>query len=282
MTTVKIKGKYPLFFGWLKWPVNVNVTPASSWNELSQKELYVVADILHSKTLLVDGKMRLMVALLGIKFRVLLAFTASQVHDLLPITKFILEENKLTTNLIPFLTLGSTTLYGPNNFLANINIEEFAFADAFYVRFKETKSDEMLCRLCATLYRPKREGYDPKSPDFKGDIRQDFNKHQVFNRARRFEKFNSAQKYAISLFYEGCREKLIKKHPNVFSKGKGRSKSFGWGGILMELAGDKFGDLQHTNRALMVNVLSYLEMQAIKAKKLEAEYKKLKRKHAKR
>ena len=281
MKTIHIRGRLPLFFGKLSWPINKSIDSASAWNELSQKQLYIISDVLHSKTLLIDGKIRLAIALLGIKMRLFLRFTASQVHDILPITQFILEENKLTKNLVPYLKVGSKRFYGPTSRLANITIEEFGFADTFYTRFKETMEDEWICRLCAVLYRPQRSGYNPKSDSYKGDIREDFNKHLVFVRARRFEKLNSSQKYAIYLFYEGCRNEIIKKHKHVFAKRKPTGKSFGWGGILVDLAGNKFGGHEQTKRANLFDVLGHLEMEGIKATKLKEEYKKIKNKHVK-
>lgn len=282
MNTIQIKGKLPFFFGKLHWPVNKKIKVASAWDELSQKQLYIIADVLHSKTLLIEGKIRLAVALLGVKMRMFLRFTASQVHDILPITEFILEENKLTKNLISYLKVGSQRFYGPANLLANITIEEFGFADTFYTRYKESKKEEWLCRLFAALYRPQKADYDPKSDSYKGDIREDFNRHLVFNRARRFAKLKDNRKYAIFLFYEGCRKEIIQKHPHVFSKKKPTGKSFGWGGILVELAGNKFGDHEQTKKANLFDVLGHLEMEAIKANKFKEEQEKLRRKYVKR
>ena len=282
MNTITIKGRIPFLYGWIQWPVNKKIEAPASWNELTKKQLYKIAEIIHSERYLIDGKIRLVVAVLGIRLMLFLKLNASQVYDLLPLAKFVMNDNELTINLVPKLRISFTYYYGPNDRLSNITIEEFSFLDTFFIRYKETGDNLWLNLLCSAMYRPKRADYNPTAETYKGDIRVDFNKHLVFYSAHRFESLSSAQKYAILLFYDGCRNQITKKYWNIFGQKKTSGKSFGWGGVLMELAGNKFGDHERTKTANLLDVLNHLEMEGIKTKKSKSYQKLIMRKYARR
>ena len=280
MNSIQIKGKIPIFFGWFTITVNRDIQAPSTWNELSRAQLYKVVDLLTSNQYLRDGKIRLVHVLLNIKSWLFFKLTPEQIQDLTPITEFLLKDNELTTNLVPWIKIESIIYHGPRSFLANLSIEEFGFADTFYTKYKATRKDEFLRALCAALYR--REVSSPTSDEHRGDNREQFNMHSVFPRSDVFKALTFAQKYAVCLFYEGCRNWITKKYPLPFSKEKPKGKSFGWGGVLLELAGNKFGDHDQTKKTNLMVVLNHLEMEAIKAIKMKAEHKKLVRKYAKR
>ena len=208
-------------------------------------------------------------------------FTDDQVFDLLSLSDFIFKNNDLSRAVIPHFRIGLRKYYSPGNKLGNLSIEEFSYADTFYMKHKQTNEIEWLNLLIVTLYRPKTHDHRPDSVDYKGDIREEFNSYILNFRSEKISKLKNKTKFAILLFYEGCRNIIIKQHPHVFTKNKPKGKDFGWGGTLVELAGNKFGTHEQTKKANLWDVMGHLEMEAIKAKELDNQYQKIKNKYRK-
>ena len=71
--------------------------------------------------------------------------------------------------------------------------------------------------MCAILYRPQKKNYNPNSPSYNGDRREQFNDFTYQHRARWFRFLKTEKLYAVYIFYIGCRNALVKAHPNLFS-----------------------------------------------------------------
>lgn len=82
-------------------------------------------------------------------------------------------------------------------------------------------------------------------------------------------------KWISTFFFEGCRNTLIDSFPHVFSseeESNGSEQSYGHAGIMLELAGPKFGNIEQTADTPVWTIMMYLEQESIKAEKLKNEY----------
>ena len=123
-----------------------------------------------------------------------------------------LEEVNLTKNVIGTLWILGRRYYGPGNRLANISIAEYRRTEIYYQLYQKTKRREFLLLLAATLYRP-RGGKDPDDPRRGIDERSIQRRADFFRWAMHRNTLRS-----ILLFYEGCRQEIIRKHPKVYPK----------------------------------------------------------------
>ena len=114
--------------------------------------------------------------------------------------------------------------------------------------------------MIATLYRPRRKDYDPSSVDFQGDIREDFNFHLVDARVRRLARLPRAQKLAVLLYYQGCRNQLIATHDRIFSGDESNKPiHHPWLQMIRHIPSDKFGSIDQIERQWLHKVLFHLQ-----------------------
>lgn len=240
------------------------------WNSLTRKQLLYIAGRLDywlwlSKKQYSIGKEKffLLMKLMSIsRFNILSRKTKlfyklfhssdeDSLAGLLITTDFVFSgENTLTKNLLPTIRKGFKTYYGPSDRLSNIGFYEFVFADSFYLKYRETKNKKWLNLLVASLYRPKLERFDNALLE---------------KRAELFSRISLAEKQAIYIFYIGCRISLVKKYPDAFSSNKAnKGKNYGWEGIILGLAGNRFGTIEETRQTNLHTVLTYIQMNSEK------------------
>ena len=246
---------------------------ASTWNELPEKALMLIASqwqgwkhMLQSKQQGIDrarnkaflrARILLLQVLMGVNptdrkaatTKLFNAIPPDQMYDLLKTTDFIFEDNTLTVNKLPKIG----PYYGPPNELRQITIGEFASLEANFLNYHKTGKTIYLNNICAILYRPGNE-----ENLVNGDARDKFNDKQIDHRAKYFSQTPDHTKQAVLLFYIGCRNRIVKKHPTVFS-GKGKGKQQNWASIIIELAGPKFGTIDQTYDCALGTVLIYLK-----------------------
>jgi hypothetical protein len=212
----------------------------SAWNELSQKQLLKLMDILYSNQ---DAGS----ALLQI-FRILTCMTqftffstrVKDMEDFLYLCEFLLEKNTLTKNLIPI----HEGFAGPKDDFGNLTGLEFVCSEDYYFRaFTKDHPDaqremsiEMLNEFVAVLYRPIKDNYNIKiDPD--GDIRSPFNENICHYHAVGQIRYWPLQvKLAIFTWYEGCRQKMIEENPDVFDGGSGEPAKYGLLSVMRTIA----------------------------------------------
>jgi len=183
-----------------------------------------------------------------------------------------LSEIDITNNLMPKIRCKLKYFYGPSEFLSNISIEEFAFADKAFVLFLKEKKFEALDELVAILYREKDKDANTKNKDYKGDNRLPFNSYQIEFNQKRLNCLSFYIKISVFLFYWGCRNSLVKKYKNVFSSGnenKASSLDLGWIQVIFDLSGEKFGTIEETSNHNMHLVMAFLEKEVIRSKKIK-------------
>ena len=229
------------------------------WNELTKKQLLafcrygqVLGNAEQARVVLLHKMLRIPpVAIARLLENPSGRTKLAQITELL---NFLYETNDLTINLQAALKTGrgygAPIWYGPSDNFTNLRWNEFIVADHYFVAFVKTKNPAMLDYLLATLYRPNRQDYNPDSPDYGGDRREDFNQHTLERRVRTMAKVSNTKKSAAYCFYAGCRLELVKDYPDIFDAG-GEGHTAGqsgqqsdWLDLLRHLPSDKFGTLE--------------------------------------
>jgi hypothetical protein len=239
----------------------------TAWNELTEAQLLRITR-LHGQQFASDRALddAFRLVLLDVPARLWNRLTPVQrveLRRLVPV-RFLREPTEhapLTEQLLPKLPylkwyqgLGAR-LYGPRANFRNLRFAEFIFADTFYQRYLQTQDETQLDRLVATLYRCQRIGYNPDSPTYGGDRREDFNENLLDARTRSVAKLAHHVKYAVLLWYRGCRQQLETRFEYVFtSDNQQQASQSGWGEVLHELAGGVV-NLDATAEQLVNNVL---------------------------
>jgi hypothetical protein len=222
-----------------------------SFNELTRHQLIKLAGIVNVNIEAGKKKLHVLMALLNVgrnpfttflfRFRI----KAPHVVDMFPAAEWALKDPDLTKQLIPSIRIPYSfkKLYGPADHMKNLVFIEFIKAENNYNKFRKTGKIENLDNLVAILYRPKKENYEPTSPNHDGDIRERYNDYTFELRAKQIRRLDIRIKLAIMMHFYGSRQFIIgrKQFSHVFtSETKGKvEKSEGkytWENVLTDLA----------------------------------------------
>jgi hypothetical protein len=237
----------------------------TAWNELTPRQLRAVTTALYSGATGHSLVAALLASLLDWpRWLTRAALTTEFLDAHQERVAFLLDACQLTTQLLPTvrpLRWPWRRLYGPADGLSNVELLEFIFADALFLAAHQSGADPgLLDQFLAVLYRPRRSGYDPDAPATTGDPRQPFNRHLIERHARQVAPLPLVTKYAIALWYRGCRDAFEARYPWVFDGAGGAGEKVApvvaWDRARRSLAGTKFGDLATTDRAAVSDVLA--------------------------
>ena len=186
--------------------------------------------------------------------------------QLVQLSNFIFEANKLTKCPLPTVVVGDNTNNGrrtynaPSDELGNITGWEWAFADKNYLDYHNTNDETYLNLLIATLYRPCDEAALKI-----GENRVKFNRNLIERYEKDLKTLSYAEKQLILLWFIGCRNHIIEQNKQVFSKkNKQKASEKGWVHVINELAGNKFGTINETGDTDLF--LLFLELKELKIK----------------
>jgi hypothetical protein len=211
--------------------VNINNQPsrykgAENWNELNAKALLRVAKIIFSGAKEDIAKPMFVYAVFGFGnwFFYKLArffgtgFIQSEIaNKLLPEVEWITAKNTLTKQIIDKVSVREVvwdeTFYGPSSGFENLKMNEFCDAEFCMTEYQNTKEEIWLWRMMATLYR---KG-DKCLIVNEGDARYKYNQNQNEERVRVLKKLPIEYAYAVYLWYNGCRAKLVEEYGFLFA-----------------------------------------------------------------
>lgn len=262
-----------------------------SWNELSKRQLLQVMNLFYlSRYTNEQSQLKLLKILTGMSWwaffrapvttcerRVFKPFKLSLslgeylfssrkicygLDEYLYLIHFLLEENKLTKNIIPRFR----EFYGPADGCSNLRMCEFVFSEHYYMQWSESRQDEkLLDNLVAVLYRPAKRSYDLRRNE-DGDPRIAFNENLC-------EYFATTEvcnwplklKLAIAQFYEACRMKLVADNEEIFGGG-GEPAKHGLISIMIAVAEtNAFGPFKEVEQLHVNMVMLQLKEQIHKA-----------------
>lgn len=253
--------------------MRIDFKPAKKFNELNDWQLSVIGKVLCDDKAIEKATYQfLLVAVLFIEkitfkncFKFFLLLLRVPFSQLKPYTDFIFDEKDYLTNFFPKIKVGRKTLFGPGARLANITIQELAYADAFYYNWITKSDPKDLQRLVACLYRP------AGTTSTENDNRKAFDKLQLPKNAELTDKIPVHKQYIIALGFQGTRRLFISRYKNIFPpepeleedekpKPKKAQPYQSFTKLIQSLAMDEvqvFGNLQTTEKT---NAVQFLEI----------------------
>lgn len=184
--------------------------------------------------------------------------------------QWVFEKNTLTEQLLPEID----GYYGPKSKFDNLTLEEYHCSEIFYAEFIATADAQALDKLVAVLYRKPKSVFYNQSKDTAGDIRKEFNEHEIEYWEKKVSRWPMDTKQAILLWYDGCRQHLIQLYSGVFAptapvqEGSDQSER-GMFGVIRQIAdGGKYGQFAEVKKLNIHTAL--LEMEQLIKEAAEA------------
>jgi hypothetical protein len=212
---------------------NIQLSAPQSWNELTTRQLLYVCRLFMLKYREYEFKLFVFLKFTGARalpekiiaghvywfFKLKkqrFSLSIDELNSFLASFDYLLADSKLTTNRFPSLRILLKRYWGPENKMYNVTFLEFLSVEATIQKYHTSKNPLYLRQLAAILYRKQVKPYNPASPDYQGDRREKFNDYTFQKRAKRFGFLDTRKLYAIYIFYIGCRNHIMEKHPNLF------------------------------------------------------------------
>jgi hypothetical protein len=168
---------------------------------------------------------------------------------------FDLEENKLAKNLFPEISIGIRKYKGWDDELKNLTIEQYSFADTFYLNCHKTNDKGQLNYLIATIYQ------------------REFDSDKIEPIARHVAKLPEVKRNALLLNYIGARNYFTHSFPKIFRKTPNirQAENEGWGPVLIRLTRGDLTKHEQINKMNLWYVLRHLTVEKADADKLMEE-----------
>jgi hypothetical protein len=244
------------------------------WNELTRKKLLAVIKVMYLAPGDDAGVLQMFRALVQIPWwQFYMMRTPNLIDAAYEATAFLLKENTLTKNLIPFYK----GFAGPSDQLGNVRMGEFCFSEFYFLQYKHNSLDKDLDLLVATIYRPRKHWlfYNYRK-NFEGDFRKPFSPHTIRYYAEDIAKWPRHVKLAIYHFYEGARAEKILGNPKVFDSSDGEESLYGLWSVMRSIAkSGHFGDLDKVQEQYIDTMLMELNETVAEAEKIEMERNKV-------
>lgn len=227
----------------------VNFTIPKDWEALTERQLLRIAPLFFKSLKPLGFDVRILLELLNLRWyhlkryaRIKWALRAIPISDIKKSYLWIYKPSGRLTFIPRYKKLKS-----PHAFLLDLTIGEFAIVDDLYRRFQESKDPatrrSLMEMMAAVLYVP--NGYP----------RAKFKKEAINKNVPAFAKAPTAFLYAMIVSYQGCRNGLEKRYNLVFPKAqtatkdllKAPKKQYGFGKVILNMAGGKFGNFAETS-----------------------------------
>lgn len=231
--------------------MKIKINIPKSWNELTDSQFEKLARLFYSgkKGILFDllcFKILVDIRWFQLSKMVKITYVLSQIpmSELKNYFEFIYKSNDRT--IFPAKING---YFAPLDKITNITAEEFSVADDLHIKWRETQNKDFLIYLAATLYSISKQP------------RELFDKNNLPDKIKHFQKVPIHTLICVELAYFGCKNHLVKRFPKAFpatisSSATKQSKKYGFGKVILQMAGGKFGNHEETKKT---NVYTFLE-----------------------
>lgn len=228
--------------------MKIKIEIAKSWNDLSESQMQKMASLIYSGKTGIIFDLRCFKILTGIRWFQLrkiakIVYVLSQVpmSELKKHFNFIYQANDRT--IFPAKING---FFAPLNKITNLTVDEFSVADDLHIKWRETQNKDYLIYLAAVLYST------TKQP------RESFDKNNLPDKIKHFQKVQLPVLLSVELSYFGCKNHLVKRFPKAFptSTKKTNTSKYGFGKVILQMAGGKFGNHEQTKST---NIYTFLE-----------------------
>ncbi|MEL6968641.1 MAG: hypothetical protein AAFO02_00620 [Bacteroidota bacterium] len=132
--------------------------------------------------------------------------------------------------------------YAPadRDWFGNMEFLELCTTFTLFEAYIQDYEDDLLHELLATLYRPpKPRTKANRAKAYGGDRRQPYLNHEgmVAKRKKHMTTLAPQVKQLLVFWFASCRQAIIDDYPDLFTGQGGQSSKYGWGGLLMAMAG---------------------------------------------
>lgn len=235
----------------------------NTWQELSAKQIWSIADILFTKPAYLS-KYILLRSIYPKK--ILDSLTPEHLHYLSNDFEILFQNITLTKNHFKKYK----GFFGASDMLEKTTVNEYARADQHFRAFIKNQQPKDLDMFTACFYRkPKKFLFlKKKSPNYDGDPRVKFNPNLLERNAKRIKKFPLKLKFATMIFFMGVKTQFMKFFPEIFPKNQPKEgKKNSWADTKIDLAEAKiFGDINSTGETYIITALAYLNKRQKEAK----------------
>ena len=204
---------------------------------------------------------------------------------------------EFVNNLIPWIKLGFSKLYGPGDFLGEMTFAEYKDLLFCCDKYMRTKDEYWLTRMMAISYRKRRFmlGIIKRLPSFDGRTRRKYMPGAVDFNEKRFRNVAEGAKYMFFQYVMGCVYALktdaggcgieidgkVCAFSMVFNKPKSdlddmdqEDDGIGLTGVIMALAeSGVFGDIEKTSSANVWDVLVRLYQLELQRREMDRKIK---------
>ena len=180
--------------------------------------------------------------------------------------KFLQEFGQRTINPLPEFWHNLRKFIGPADSLRNCSYLEYATADgklrewdALAKAGKHEQATAALLEAIAVFWRPKKRFIWLRKifNTYNGDARQTFNVATVSGRAKQLRNLPTEKLEAAMMFIDASYRHITEEFSEVFSDKGESGDGFGHAGLLLDLAGTKFGTLNETSATSLYTLLLY-------------------------
>ena len=230
--------------------MSLRINIPKSWNDLTDPQMQKMGALVYSGKSGVVFDLLCIRILMDIRWYQLrksmkLAYVLSQVplSELKQHYNYIYKENNRT--IFPPVING---FHAPLDKITNLTADEFSVADDLHIKWRETQNKDFLVYLIAVLYS------STKQP------REVFDKNNLPDKIKHFEKVPLHLMLVVELTYFGCKNNLVTRFPKAFptasKKMAAKNKKYGFGKVILQMAGGKFGNHEQTKTT---NIYTFLE-----------------------
>lgn len=164
---------------------------------------------------------------------------------LLPQLDWALADPIFEQSIVPELVVDGSKWLGPRDRLANFSLTRWGFCDKLTAVLAKSPSESALNNLLAALYHPENEKWTNEGLVQRGEL---------------LAGLPARTKLAAVMNYRGLRAALAQRYPKCF-RGGGEEDPRGLQGMVVRLAGVKFGTVPETYQANLHDVLVHVEQQ---------------------
>jgi len=261
--------------------IQFNVDIPGSWNELDSATFSHIIQVLHFRN---ADPYTISVSLLALIFgskniHILDGLPDEDLHTLIPITNFLLEEKPPVKNFFLEINLKKKKHIAPAEDLSNLGFGEWCFVFEFYNYYHLTNDVQWLNKLIAALYRPVDPEQNEDSVNYSGDKREKFNENLIEKRAKSVAALEERIKLSILSWFSVALASVAEARPHVFPKkqeGETNQESNAeqtemrtWLTVFRELLGPKWGNSDQLKETNAMFILDELEDRQIEYEKIK-------------
>lgn len=246
---------------------SINLVLPQSWEDLTSAQLKKIGRLFFSPANERFFDLHLFIILLSLRWfefkklrELRLVLSQCTLSELKKSFSFIYTKSNRKT-FIPVVKISGKKYFGPKPFLFDLTIEQFSIVDDLYFKFRSAKDPitkrEFLEYIASILYAPKTRA----TLFAKARLRREFSLFEIEELRAPFKNADHNFLLAMLLSYQGSRFLLEKRYKRVFtgSSGQANKKKYGFGKVILSMAGQKFGTHQETKKTLLHTFLEQLE-----------------------